>query len=719
LNDRIEALEDQVDALHAELRRKDREVTQYMQQLDSVFASRSWRITKPIRAVSRFSRALAERASWLASDGYERLPTALRSRLCGVVQHLSRRPAKSHGVGEGRLPPSQYDLAISAFTEAPPKSIAFPESREPRISIVVVGVTTEREEVLRTLASLRAQRGIEAVEVIVIAPDVSKLSPSLSGVRLESGTQSLAENYARGAALARSPWIIFLTAGCCPFAGALTEVQKLVQEQKDAGVLVPKLVGADGRLAFPLLAPEATDPNAPEVGFMRRAERCPAAAFAVRRALVGSPASVLEVRAGSMATLVDATRQQGASVLYLPSMHALVPRRLVTRDPVRPFGDPAHAASHVLVLDQHTPTPDRDSGSVDAYFQMKILVELGYRVTFFATVDADDRSPYTLDLQRIGVECLYPPYTTSIAEHLRRHGMRYEYVVLSRLPVAHDLLDIVRRHCRRAVVVFNTVDLHFLREQRQAELTADPIIAQRARQTRRQELTLMRKADATWVISEAEAALLAQHAPSVRTFSLPLIMDISDRIETPFAERKDLFFIGGFRHAPNRDAVQHFLRAIWPRVRDRLDGVRFHVVGSDVPPETLALAASDTVFHGYVPDAARFFNGCRLSVAPLRFGAGMKGKVGRSLGYGCPVVLSPVAAEGIRLTDGNEALIASDDGEFADAVVRLYQDQALWHRLSREGRRFFDAHFSYDVGKARLAAIFDALERPAARAEST
>ena len=229
----------------------------------------------------------------------------------------------------------------------------------------------------------------------------------------------------------------------------------------------------------------------------------------------------------------------------------------------------------------------------------------------------------------------------------------------------------------------------------------------------------MRKADATWVISEAEAKLLAQHAPHVRTFHLPLIMDIADRLDTPFVARRDLFFIGGFRHQPNRDAVLHFARAIWPRVRMCLPEARFHIIGGDVPSEVLALAGDDIVVERYVPDAAPFFNGCRLSVAPLRFGAGIKGKVGRSLGYGCPVVLSSVAAEGMPLTHGLDALIADDDIAFADAVVRLYEDEALWRTLASGGRRFFDAHFSYGVGKERLATIFDALRQPVAGTESS
>jgi glycosyltransferase involved in cell wall biosynthesis len=496
------------------------------------------------------------------------------------------------------------------------------------------------------------------------------------------------------------------------------ELQRFLSEQQNVGLVVPKCVSAEGQLVFPVVSANAVDPNAPEVNFTRPIEHCPAAAFAVSRSLAASRHAALTASDGWMSALVEAAREENAHVLYLPLMHVLVSPKLIRRVPLAPFPERDSRTCHVLILDQHTPTPDRDSGSVDAYFQMKILVELGYRVTFFATVDLACVPPYTADLQRIGVECLYPPYEASVANHLRRYGSRYGYVVLTRLPVAHDFMDSVRRYCRRAVVLFNTVDLHFLREQRQADLRRDLSAARRARDTRRHELTLMRKADATLVISEAEADLLRQEAPKVRTFHLPLVMDIQDRRDTPFARRKDVFFIGSFRHEPNYDAVLHLIRDIWPLVRARVTDARLHIVGSGAPHDILALAAPDVVIDGYVPDAGRFFNGCRLSVAPLRFGAGVKGKVGRSLGYGCPVVLSPVAAEGIGITDGKNALVASSAGEFADAVARLYLDEPLWTRLSREGQQFFNAHFSYEVGKKRLASIMQALQPGAAGTSS-
>jgi glycosyltransferase involved in cell wall biosynthesis/LmbE family N-acetylglucosaminyl deacetylase len=716
----IEALQEQLSALQAELRHNQHETKLYMRHLEAVLASRSWRITSPIRAVSRISRIAAEIGAQVASDTYKHLPQTTRARLQRMMGPVTAWVMERRGANVPRTTgaaPVNYRSAIAAISRSAPTSHEFRENTAPALSIVIAG-DVGHEEVLRILGALHRQEGIDSAELIVVVPEAERLAERLKGVRLERGSGTAAQDYARAVVIARSSWVLFLSAECYPLPGMVTHLTRFLAEQKNVGIVVPKFVSAEGELVFPVVSTHALDPNAPEVNFTRPVDHCPAAAFAVRRSLAASRDTAMTALDGWMRVLVAAAREENTRALYLPLMHALVSPKRLRNAPPAPFSAGRGPMRHVLILDQHTPTPDRDSGSVDAYFQMKILVELGYRVTFFATVDLAHVPPYTADLQRIGVECLYPPYAASVAAHLRKYGHRYDYVVLTRLPVAHDFIDLTRRSCRRAVVLFNTVDLHFVREQRQADLTRDLGAARRARDTRRLELMLMRKADATLVISEAEAGLLQQQVPEVRTFHLPLIMDIPDRRETPFAQRKDVFFIGGFRHQPNYDAVLHLIRDIWPLVRARLPEARLHIVGGGAPPEILDLAAPDVVINGYVPHAGRFFNGCRLSVAPLRFGAGVKGKVGRSMGYGCPVVLSPVAAEGTGITDGKDALIASSAADFADAMARLYQDELLWTRLSREGQQFFNAHFSYEVGKKRLAAIMDALHPGAVETHS-
>jgi glycosyltransferase involved in cell wall biosynthesis len=164
----------------------------------------------------------------------------------------------------------------------------------------------------------------------------------------------------------------------------------------------------------------------------------------------------------------------------------------------------------------------------------------------------------------------------------------------------------------------------------------------------------------------------------------------------PFGPRRNILFIGGFRHPPNEDAVIYFVEEVLPLVRSELPGVQFLIVGSHVPPSILKLASADVIVLGYVQDVEPIFDSCRVSVAPIRYGAGVKGKVTQSLAWGLPAVATPVAVEGSQMVDGAHLMIASDPASFARRVVEVYENEELWTRLSVDGRRQVEACLSYD-----------------------
>ena len=231
-------------------------------------------------------------------------------------------------------------------------------------------------------------------------------------------------------------------------------------------------------------------------------------------------------------------------------------------------------------------------------------------------------------------------------------------------------------------------------------------MARQAGITRNAELDLIRRCDVTLVVSPVEQELLSREAPGRRVEVLSNIHEVAGR-RAEFAERKDIWFVGGFQHQPNVDAVLWFARAIWPRVRQSLPELRFHIVGSKITAEVEALAGNGIEVHGFVEDISRFLDGCRISVAPLRYGAGVKGKVNQSMAYGQPVVATPIAVEGMEIVAGQEALVAENADDFADAVIRLYQDAELWLQLSDAGLANIQSHFSFDAARTALAQILD------------
>jgi glycosyltransferase involved in cell wall biosynthesis len=252
--------------------------------------------------------------------------------------------------------------------------------------------------------------------------------------------------------------------------------------------------------------------------------------------------------------------------------------------------------------------------------------------------------------------------------------------------------------------VFDTVDLHYLREQRQAEVMKDADLMRKAALTKRTELHLARASDMVWVTSPYEVEVLAKEDNALRVEVIPLIDTV--RTTMPgFDERRDFVFVGGFLHPPNEDAVMHFVNRILPSIRLRLPGARFLVVGPHPPSAVRALASDSILVTGHVTDLPALLDGARVMVAPLRYGAGLKGKIAHSLANGLPVVTTSVGAEGMLVEDRTHLLIAGSDAAFAECVVELYEDAHLWTRLSKAGAAHADAHFGYETVKKKLDAV--------------
>ncbi|MEE7567791.1 glycosyltransferase, partial [Xanthomonas sp. Kuri4-3] len=221
--------------------------------------------------------------------------------------------------------------------------------------------------------------------------------------------------------------------------------------------------------------------------------------------------------------------------------------------------------------------------------------------------------------------------------------------------------------------------------------------------TRRQELQVMAQADVTLLVSAAEREQLRVDAPQVRAELLSNLHEVAGA-GADWEARRDLVFVGGFRHPPNVDGVRWFIREVFPRIRAQLPDVLFHCVGADVPDELqrLADACEGVQLLGHVPVLAPYMDGMRVAVAPLRFGAGVKGKVNLSMAHGQPVVATLCAVEGMHLRDGEDVLVADDAEGFADAVVRLYRDPQLWQRLAGNGLHNVARHFSLEAAHATV-----------------
>ncbi len=313
-----------------------------------------------------------------------------------------------------------------------------------------------------------------------------------------------------------------------------------------------------------------------------------------------------------------------------------------------------------------------------------------------------------LALQQAGIEVVYEPWVDSLQGFFGERGKDFDYVMISRHYVASNYRALLRRHCPQAKFIFDTVDLHYLREERMAELENSLPLKHTAAQTRRSELSVINAADATIVVSPVEKTVLQEAAPNARVHVISNIHEVEGS-RRPFAERKDIFFVGGYQHPPNIDAAKWFVGSIWPLVRRQLPDLEFHLIGSKAPEQVRALDGNGVRFHGFVKTLDPWLDGCRLAVAPLRYGAGIKGKVNMSMSRGQPVVATPMAVEGMFAESGRDVLIAETAEDFAAAIVRLYQDEELWNRVSAAGLENVRQYFSVETARLGLQELLRSL----------
>jgi GT2 family glycosyltransferase len=341
---------------------------------------------------------------------------------------------------------------------------------------------------------------------------------------------------------------------------------------------------------------------------------------------------------------------------------------------------------YIFVFDDMIPAPDRDAGSARMFFILKSLAAWSKPV--FVAVGKTKRPEYERMLWKEGIE------TVSVLEYPRLLKKRkVQAAILSRPFVAEAVLASIRRASPDTKIIYDMVDAHFIRLRREHELTGRGETAREAARYHKMETRLARASDVVWCASTEDKRVVERLAPGKSIAVVPTIHAPCDRGRS-FEERKHLLFIGNMRHRPNADGLQNYLDEIHPLVRNALQGVMLHVIGEGATAELEAYAGDDVLFHGHVRDAGAMFRECRVMVAPLRFGAGAKGKVGEALAHGLPVVTTPIGAEGMGFADGQELLIADTAAEFAEAVARVYNDRELWQQLSEAGYSFVQTHLT-------------------------
>jgi hypothetical protein len=648
------------------------------------------------------------------------------------------------GIGAAGLAGALEDLTAryAPLTLAQPARLA---------ATIVVAATAGFDAIYRCLAALH-DAGVDRTAEIALLDDGSQggsaaLVPSLVRnlryVRIHDASGLIAgrNDIARAS---DAPLIAFLAPQARVLTGWLDELAATFDREPEAGAVGGRLAREDGLIqhAYLLAADDGSldDPShlvpfeAANHTFLRRADALSGQAFAVRRDLLlglGGFSPLFTTFGHAAVDLCARLRAAGRPVLFQPLAIAAWPaqgppdedgeppdlsrpdentQRLNARlrDVAWPVATArARFAGHALVIDDDLPRLDRDAGSIATFEQMVLLRRLGWHVTF-CPVHAVTLDPTASDLlARHGIEVVGPPTYGSVTQYLQAFGPDLGLVHIYRYATMTMLLDRVRELAPDAKIIFATADLHFLREQRRAELAGKAL----PDAARAEEVACMLAADATIVTSDHEVGLLRRDIPPEKLVLLRWI-ERPRPIARGFAERQGLCFIGNYRHPPNLDGVEWFLAEVFPLVRKKLPTATLKLAGSGMPNSLRDFADDGVEIVGWVEDLADLFGTVRLSVAPLRFGAGFKGKVATSLAHGLPVVGSSISLEGTGLLDGDGVLVADDPAAFAAAVVRLHEDAELWEVQAARGLERVAALYSPDAALEIWRRMLWRLDRP-------
>jgi GT2 family glycosyltransferase/glycosyltransferase involved in cell wall biosynthesis len=679
-------------------------------------------------------------------------PVVWSLRLAARVYNFAERiagSAEAHGIDLRRAfdvkqrpgPPHAHTWGAADFlflARATSEGAASLDPERPVKTSIIIPVFNKVEFTFQCLRSLLREVDFTETEVIIVdnasTDRTRELLAHFQGyVRVIENAENrgFVDACNQGAELARGRYLVFLNNDTVVLPKWLDALVETIERDERAGAVGSLFLYPDGRIqeagAIVWSNAEAShygwgrSPLDHRFTFAREVDYCSGASLLIRRELFEQLGGFDRRYAPAYYEDTDlcmGVRSLGYKVIYQPASrlyhfegatagtdpHAGFRRyQLINRSKFQEkWGDVLARAHHapdpaqveraanrkwdtqVVVLDDRTPTPDRDAGSARMLYILRALSEWCHPV--FITTSKQVWPEYERRLWEEGVE-------TASALDLQRlmKSRRFRAAVISRPQVAEALLASVRRADPRAKVIFDTVDLHFVRLTREAALTGDPALAREAERYQKVETRLARASDLVWLASSSDREALERVAPGVPSAVVPTIHPARGRGLPPH-EREHLLFVGSFRHRPNADAVHFFAREVLPLVRKSLPGVELFVVGGDAPKEFETYEGVRVL--GYVPDIDPLYARSRVFVAPLRFGAGMKGKIGDALSYGLPVVTTTVGAEGMFLRNGEEALIADTAEDFAAAVARLYRDEELWRRLASNAHAHAERHFS-------------------------
>ncbi len=629
------------------------------------------------------------------------------------------------------------------------KKITIPKFDNPKVSIVIP-VYNEFNYTYNCIKSIIENVKDVPYEVIVgddeSTDTTKKIKKIIRNVKVNINTtdHGFLMNCNRAAKLSKGEYIVFLNNDTLVKEEWLESLVELIESDDTIGMVGSKLVYPDGTLqeAGGIVWQDASawnygrsqDPNLPEFNYIRDVDYISGASIMISKKLweeIGGFDERFKPAYCEDSDLAFEVRKHGYRVVYQPKsvivhfegvsngteLNAGLKKYqvenqikfkekwadvLATHNPnaenVFWAREQHKRRKTVVFVDHYVPTYDKDAGSRTTFQYIKMFLAKGYNVKFVGDNYAQ-MEPYTTTLQKMGVEVLYGPwYAEHIFEWFQQNQEHIDYVYLNRPHISLKYIDFLKDKTNIKLIYYGH-DLHFLRMEREAEITGNKEILKDAANWKSIELNLMRKVSMAYYPSyvEEDAIHAIDEKINVKAITAYVFDKFIEDYKYDAKERKGILFVGGFGHGPNVDAVKWFVDEVYSQIRDKED-IPFTIVGSNAPDEIKALDGNGIIFKGFVSDEEldELYAASRMVVVPLRYGAGVKGKVVEAIYNGLPIVTTNVGAEGI---DGVEQVLCIEDeaDKFAERVLALYNDADKLTEMANKTQEFIKAKFSVDA----------------------
>ncbi len=569
----------------------------------------------------------------------------------------------------------------------------------------------------------------------------------------------------QAAEIARGDYLFCLNNDTEVQPGWLTPLVKFAEEHTDCGIVGSKLVYPDNTLqeAGGIIFSDGNGwnygrrQNVKDVrfNFIREVDYCSGAAILVRKSFwekVGGFDSRYAPAYYEDTDLCFTARKEGYKVYYHP--HSVVihhegktagtdlnsgykkyqginRKKFVAKwsDVLRnqKANDPANvlAASdrssekNILIIDPFLPLFDRASGSFRLLQILKSLKKQNFHITFIARNGAHFEKYQPL-LEGLGIMTICGDILAMQAAGVDIKGQKanirydhlfkerfYDYAILDFWDLAAYYLPIIREYSPETKIIIDTVDVHFVRETREAELKHNKNLIVKALKNKKKELAIYEKADRLWVVTGADKKILEKYIHNVPIDIIPNIHPKINYIRK-YEDTADLLFVGNFNHPPNKDAIEYFCNEVMPIILREIPDIKLQIVGNAADLAVSHLSGEHVAVTGYQEDLSPFLKAARLSVSPLRYGAGMKGKIGEAFSWGLPVITTSVGAEGMNIIDFEHALVADNSTDFAEKTVMAYKQKELWMKLSTGGKKLVEENWSPQAVHKNLVSAFKA-----------